>query len=52
MPGTFYGLQMERIQVLKLRVISDVMVGKIQKMHQFLGLNVSGQLDASPLAVM
>lgn len=39
---TFYGLQMERTLVLKIRVTRDFMVGKIQEMQQFLGLNVTG----------
>lgn len=39
---TFYGLQMVRTLVLKIRVTRDFMVGKIQEMQQFLGLNVTG----------
>uniref|UniRef100_A0A8D2BY11 Matrix metallopeptidase 12 n=1 Tax=Sus scrofa TaxID=9823 RepID=A0A8D2BY11_PIG len=50
--GKFYGLTIETTPMTKIKVNGHSMEDKIQEMQQFLGLNVTGQLDAPTLDMM
>ncbi|KAM7086869.1 macrophage metalloelastase [Molossus nigricans] len=49
---TFYALKEENILRTKLKASDDNMENKIKEMQQFLGLNVTGQLDKSTMDMM
>lgn len=46
----YYDSKLE--ETTKMKVSNEHMENKIQEMQQFLGLNVTGQLDASTLDMM
>ena len=48
----FYGFVMDGIPKTKMGVGGNLMENKIQEMQQFLGLKVTGKLDASTLDMM
>ncbi|CAK7318080.1 Macrophage metalloelastase [Vulpes lagopus] len=48
----FYGFVMDRIPKTQMGVNGNLMKDKIQEMQQFLGLKVTGKLDASTLDMM
>ncbi|XP_029812737.1 macrophage metalloelastase [Suricata suricatta] len=50
--STFYGFTVDEIPKTKMKVSADLMKNKIQEMQQFLGLKVTGRLDASTLDMM
>ncbi|XP_066216841.1 macrophage metalloelastase [Saccopteryx leptura] len=49
---SFYNFEMDEIPTTRIRDNTNFMENKIQEMQQFLGLNVTGQLDASTLDMM
>ncbi|XP_042761113.1 macrophage metalloelastase [Panthera leo] len=49
---TFYGFVMDGVPVTKMKVSLNLMKNKLQEMQQFLGLKVTGRLDASTLDMM
>lgn len=48
----FYNFSLEIIPMTKMKVSTNLMEKKIEEMQQFLGLNVTGQLDKSTLDMM
>ncbi|XP_025212627.1 macrophage metalloelastase [Theropithecus gelada] len=48
----FYGLEMNKFRVTKMKYSGNLMKEKIQEMQHFLGLKVTGQLDTSTLEMM
>ncbi|KAM9658990.1 LOW QUALITY PROTEIN: macrophage metalloelastase [Trichechus inunguis] len=49
---TFYDFHMEKTPMIKMKFTENFMENKIQEMQQFLGLNMTGQLDTSTLEMM
>ena len=48
----FYGLEINKLPVTKMKYSGNLMKEKIQEMQHFLGLKVTGQLDTSTLEMM
>lgn len=48
----FYGLEVKRIPMTKMKTNGNFIEEKVQEMQQFMGLNVTGQLDISTLEMM